>query len=143
MEYDIVVPIGPSHVQIGSRCVKHICRHLSFRCLWILTSKANRPFLNVLRSDNVEILDEDSVVPAVTFASLKAILAKRNADDRTGWYLQQFLKMVICSWDTIANFYLVWDSDTILLRPMSFFSEVGKILLQTVGTIDARDKFYE
>jgi len=50
---------------------------------------------------------------------------KKNAVKRTGWYIQQFVKMafsIICKDD----YYLIWDSDTIPVKPLKLFNKNKK-----------------
>lgn len=44
-----------------------------------------------------------------------------------GWYYQQILKMNYAR-TTSSSYYLVWDADTIPLRPLSFFDNDGRVL---------------
>ena len=50
---------------------------------------------------------------------------KKDAVKRTGWYIQQFVKMaysIICKDD----YYLIWDSDTIPVKPLKLFDKKKK-----------------
>ena len=52
-------------------------------------------------------------------------IRNKNAVKRSGWYIQQFLKMQysnICQ----DNYYLVWDSDTIPVKEVKIFNDYGK-----------------
>ena len=52
-------------------------------------------------------------------------IKNKNAVRRSGWYIQQFLKMVysrLCH----DKFYLVWDSDTIPIKKVKMFNNDGK-----------------
>lgn len=40
---------------------------------------------------------------------------------RAGWYLQQFLKLRFGSWSGLSR-YVIWDADTVLLRPLQLMS---------------------
>lgn len=44
---------------------------------------------------------------------------------RSGWYIQQFLKMIYCR-ICHNKFYLIWDSDTIPLKKIKMFNKAGK-----------------
>jgi len=58
---------------------------------------------------------------------IKNLIKKRNkyADKRSGWYIQQFLKMIYCM-VCQDKFYLIWDSDTIPVKEVNMFSNKGK-----------------
>ena len=44
---------------------------------------------------------------------------------RSGWYIQQFLKMIYCRL-CHNKFYLIWDGDTIPIKKVKMFSNDGK-----------------
>lgn len=69
---------------------------------------------------NIRLEDEDCIFPEMTLKRLKDVIKERGGlASRTGWYFQQFLKMA-WAYKTKENRYLVWDSDTIPLNPLSF-----------------------
>jgi Family of unknown function (DUF6492) len=45
-----------------------------------------------------------------------------------GWYLQQFLKIQYCL-QSSAEYCLVWDADTVPLKPLEYTDEQGRIYL--------------
>lgn len=46
-----------------------------------------------------------------------------------GWYYQQFLKLQYAFVEPEDDYYLIWDADTVPLRPMRFFDSQGRMLL--------------
>ena len=63
----------------------------------------------------------------IDVGKVKKIIKKRNkfAAMRSGWYIQQFLKMQyyrICQ----DNYYLIWDSDTIPVKEVKMFNNYSK-----------------
>ena len=58
---------------------------------------------------------------------IKQIIKKRNiyAEKRSGWYIQQFLKMIYCK-ICQDKYYLIWDSDTIPVKEVKMFKYNGK-----------------
>ncbi len=73
-----------------------------------------------------ELLDFDEIKKSY-YERLRLIESQSGPHDRisrTGWYYQQFLKMVysrICD----DEYYLSWDADTIPLRPIEMFNSSG------------------
>ena len=53
---------------------------------------------------------------------IKQLIKNRNetAVQRTGWYIQQFLKMIYCN-ICQDKYYLIWDSDTIPIKKVKMF----------------------
>ena len=52
-------------------------------------------------------------------------LKNKYAVRRSGWYIQQFLKMIYYRF-CHNKFYLIWDSDTIPIKEVKMFSSDGK-----------------
>lgn len=53
-----------------------------------------------------------------------------------GWYLQQILKLEYCR-QTEAEHCLVWDADTVPLKPIEFFNGEGRIYLTSAAEFHA------
>ena len=69
----------------------------------------------------VSYIDEDCLIPDLTFSRIKQLIENRGLDTRrTGWYYQQFLKYGF-SYVTENEYYLTWDADTIPLNKISYF----------------------
>ncbi|HPG95750.1 MAG TPA: hypothetical protein PK712_00775 [Rectinema sp.] len=80
----------------------------------------------------IEYLDEDTVVPGLSLASIKAcIQAHGGKGDRAGWYFKQLLLLAYATQPSPYRYYLVWDTDTIPVRPLSFFDGTGRVLMTT------------
>ena len=58
---------------------------------------------------------------------IKNLIKNRNifAIKRSGWYIQQFLKMQYCK-ICKDKYYLIWDSDTIPVKEVKMFNNYGK-----------------
>jgi hypothetical protein len=65
----------------------------------------------------VTIVCEDDFLEGRSFAAINAILPQA-AKWRTGWYLQQFVKIAACR--AAGETTLIWDADTIPLRALRF-----------------------
>lgn len=52
-------------------------------------------------------------------------IKKKYAVRRSGWYIQQFLKMIYCR-ICHSKYYLIWDSDTIPIKKVNMFNKDGK-----------------
>jgi len=83
----------------------------------VLITKITAPIraLFAPHTQQVSLIDEDSLLDGLTFA-----VVQKLAPSKTGWYLQQFLKMAYalrCE----DSYYCLMDGDTVPLRPLSFF----------------------
>lgn len=122
-DYDIIIPVAKSHVEQLKVNLEFINKNLGHGKIILICSEET---FAEFKDYNVEFLDEDKLLQGMTLESVKQILAERNANPaRAGWYLQQFLKMyyaVTCE----KEHYLIWDADTIPLRPIYFLNQRGE-----------------
>ena len=87
------------------------------------------------RADSVRFINENDLIPYSEFIEgMKARIRSEGFEigdnSRPGWYYQQFLKLAYAS-VCKDDYYLVWDSDTIPLRKISFFDQQGRPFLDT------------
>lgn len=79
--------------------------------------------------NNIEYINEDQLYTELSYNNVKNLINERVVDGaaarRTGWYLQQFLKMAYATVCEEGN-YLVWDADTLPLRNVHMVNEAGK-----------------
>ena len=63
----------------------------------------------------------------IDIEKVKQLIKNRNkfAAKRSGWYMQQFLKMQYCKISQ-DKYYLIWDSDTIPVKDVKMFNSYGK-----------------
>lgn len=68
-------------------------------------------------------IDEDNLYTDLNYHTVKSLVSRKNkyATWRTGWYFQQFLKMAYAM-ECKESYYLVWDTDTVPLRPISMIN---------------------
>ncbi len=81
----------------------------------------------------INFMDENSIVD---FEKIRSLIVSRTGDEksgeRTGWYVQQFVKMGYCR-ICKDEYYLLWDSDTIPLKKIDFFDNNGYPLFDCKG----------
>lgn len=75
----------------------------------------------------IEFINENDLINKVAVKEIidKRLLGEDVKRDRTGWYVQQFIKMSysrICADD----YYLLWDSDTVPVKKLDLFDEKGR-----------------
>lgn len=83
-------------------------------------------FFKEISNPSFEVIAE-SIYTAYIAPILKNRLAE-NKIDQFGWYLQQFIKLYAvseCSADEVA---LIWDADTVPLKPLIFIDDENRIL---------------
>ncbi len=132
MIYDAVVCAGPQHQHVAALAIKSLQRFSEPGKIYVITAAGNFEYFQKLKRQGLPInmIDEDKLIEGVNLGCLKEYFVQRGAGPaRAGWYFQQFLKMSICYHPDIADHFLIWDSDTIMLQPLSFSDSEGRILV--------------
>lgn len=128
--YNIIIPVIYRDYSFIKKTIRYVFKYLNPNTVYIITDIRFKRFLPkvILENPNCIIVDENSLLEGMTHEYLKntfSILGRNK--NRTGWYFQQFLKMAFALSDICdTEYYLSWDSDTIPLRKIDFFSEEGK-----------------
>jgi hypothetical protein len=132
-------PAVPQRVDLVITCLRrdlpklalahdYLRRFLPMKQLHVITPRRDFVhFQNALGSE-VVLLDENEMIPGVTVQALKVIPMARLSQG-VGWYFQQLLKYQFAFLKPEDDHYLIWDADTIPLRPMEFFDAQGRMLL--------------
>jgi hypothetical protein len=122
----IIIPHARRNNGLLLSNVPFICENLDHRSVVILTEKDNIPRISAAAREGVTIVDEDSICPSLTLAGARRKFAGTPVPERrAGWYFQQFLKMAWSLNGECDEWYVVWDSDTFPLRPITLFDEGG------------------
>lgn len=102
-------------------------RCISFKGLQVYAARRNfRRIRNALGSD-VILHDEDDAIPDMRIKELRT-LSLANFPRAAGWYFQQLLKLSHGWQSNAPSHYLIWDADTVPLKPLEFFDHEGRML---------------
>lgn len=132
MIYDSVVCVSPHHYSIALIAIRSLLFFSETRKVFVITAKNNFQHFEELIKEEIQIilLDEDLVISDVNILDIKTYLKSKVSNPlRAGWYFQQFLKMSACYIDDIADYYLIWDSDTVLFKSLDFIDNDGRVLI--------------
>jgi len=132
MIYDAVLCVSPRHKAISLKAIRSLCLFSQPRRLYVITARQHFAFFETELEKRFPIclLDEDQIIENVSLRVIQETLLQRIGLLRqAGWYLQQFVKMAACNMSDLADYYLVWDSDTLLLHPLDFFDQDGRVLV--------------
>jgi hypothetical protein len=102
-------------------------RYLNVRRLVVIVPSKDVSLFENAVSTPVVVWNEDEILPEMTIASLRSYdhpCFPRIA----GWYYQQFLKFAYAFAEPSEDYYLIWDADTVPLRPISLFDSDGRML---------------
>ena len=131
MKTQIIIPVAEKNINMVIKNIFYINIYLKPDSIYILTASKNIPKLALLSNETITILDEDTIYPDLTFASIKKKLSELHFhEEATGWYFQQFLKMTWCKTKYCNEYYTTWDADTFPLHNFSLFNAEGKPLFQ-------------
>lgn len=115
--YDLVMMVTPNSFPLCKRTVEYVYKNIKPKRIVLI---GNRKVKDLVDFDCI-FIDEDKLLDGLSFANVQKVLLDRIGDaKRTGWYLQQFLKMgyaLQCKDEA----YIVWDSDTIPLKTINYF----------------------
>lgn len=119
---DVVIPLAPVDVSTFLCGLSWIKKYLPVKKIVVIGNKEVEKKINDCRE--ISFINEDNLIP---YNAVYNIIADITGNDpaflqRTGWYLQQFLKMqyaYIC----VDEYYLLWDGDSIPTRNISFFED--------------------
>lgn len=98
-----------------------------FKSLHVFTARPNFSAFAKTLGGNVELMDEDAAIEGMTLEQLRSSMGPALSRG-AGWYFQQFLKFSFAFKNAEDNHYLIWDADTVPLRPLEFFDEQGRML---------------
>jgi hypothetical protein len=130
--FDAVVCVGPHKVQTANLAVRSLQLFARPRCIYLIASAKYFPKLQSLSRPScpVVLMDEDTFIESVSLQVVGDYLTNRvGTAHGMGWYFQQFLKMAAARLPNVASHYLIWDSDTIMLKPVEFFDAEGRVLV--------------
>ncbi len=128
--FDSVIISKIEHLYTLQLAVDSLNRYTKVNKIYIVTPLENFPKINKI-ANNIILVDEDKLIPFMTIMELRN-LTLPGFPEAAGWYFQQLLKLGCAYIDGLNEKFLVWDADTILLRPLDFFD--GDKLIFTIGS---------
>ena len=124
IKYDVVIPVGMKDLSFVQRVVVYIRKFFNDAgYVYLISNKKNIRRLKKISSENVFVIDEDSLYSGLTFNNIRDLLVPRKEDASVGWYFQQFLKIAFGLSNYAKDYYLTWDADTIPLTSIPFFED--------------------
>lgn len=129
IDYDIIICVGWNDITIVKKTVKYVRRYLEGRKIFLILNAyyfKNFPS-SFLKEYRVELIDEDSLIPGVSYQQNRAFIETYRKGFPSGWYFQQFLKMGFANSEYARDYYLIWDADTLPLSKLVFEKD-GKLL---------------
>jgi hypothetical protein len=100
-------------------------RHIPRSEIHLITKKEDFPKFREACGPELILWDESELVPQMSLGELRE-MPLHFFPKGAGWYFQQFLKYAFVNVSNEDEYYLIWDADTVLLRPIEFFTPEGK-----------------
>lgn len=120
-KWDVVIPVLDKDFINIKRNLKLIAELLPTKRVVLIGNDALEMLINKSRIQ-AQFVNENSII---SFDSVKKIMAHYSNNNelalkRTGWYYQQFLKMLYAYYCD-DEYYITWDADTIPTKPVDMF----------------------
>ena len=129
MNYDVIICVGWNDLTIVKKTVEYVRKNLNGDKIYLIVNSFFFPCFSssFLEKFKVVLLDEDQLIPDVSYKQNREFISKNRPGFSPGWYFQQFLKMAFSQSKYAGDNYLIWDADTLPLSKIQF-EENGKIL---------------
>ena len=108
--------------------VQRLPRNIACRAIYLVAPDPDCRRIQTRLGAAVQVVPESQFLPGMKIAELRALKVP-GFPGAAGWYLQQLLKLQFAFVQPEDDFYLIWDADTVPLRPMRFVDADGKMLL--------------
>lgn len=111
---------------------QNLRQHLPASEIHVITKKEDFSMFREACGPRLTLWDEAELVSHMTLEELRKIplpFFPKGA----GWYFQQFLKYAFIDVSNEDEYYLIWDADTVLLKPIDFFTPEGKPIYTTAA----------
>lgn len=111
---------------------RQLAQNVPMKSLQVIAPRQDCAEISSRLGTSVSVIPEDDFIPGMTPAALRC-LKRPHFPHGAGWYFQQFLKLQFAFQNREEDYYLIWDADTVPLRPMEFFDKDGRMLLTRAG----------
>jgi len=125
---DVVAPCLRRDLPKLALAYQNLRRFAAIKQLHVITQRRDFAHFQQALGADVVLLDENEMIPTVSFDALKVIPLARFSQG-PGWYFQQLLKFQFAFHKPEDDYFLIWDADTVPLRPLEFFDIQGRMLL--------------
>ena len=123
IKFDLVVPalLKDASKVLGN--LDYINEYIDYDNLVLVGNDEVEELVKKYKNKRIKFINENKLLKDLNYSSVKKLIDARGGDvKRTGWYLQQFIKLsyaYVCKHD----YYMTWDSDTMPVRKVEMFNK--------------------
>lgn len=107
---------------------QRLAANIPLRALHVVAPDLDCPQIQARLGGGVRVIPENDFIPGLQMKTLRTLNVPRFPM-AAGWYFQQLLKLQFAFVAPEDDYYLIWDADTVPLRPMKFFDAQGRMVL--------------
>ena len=124
--YELVILATKKNLHTLQLAMPFYRKNLNAKAIFIIAPARIEQEIKII--PDVFFINEETVYVDLSFKKVAEILYKICGNsDKTGWYLQQFLKLA-WAYRCRDKYYVVIDADTLPLNPISFIDKNGNYL---------------
>lgn len=129
-KFNVIIPAAYKDFAFLQKTISYVAKNIQPQKIYVIIDTRLISYMPkvIINNTLVEILDENKLVDSISFEGVKKLLVKHGLPaKRTGWFLQQFIKLGFALSEYCdTDYYLSWDADTLPLRNIEFFTSDGK-----------------
>lgn len=129
VKFNIIIPAAYKDFRFLTKTICYVAENINPQKIFVVLDMRLSCYVPkvIVNDARVTLVDENQLVPGVSFSSIRTLLSNHGLPvRRTGWFLQQFLKLGFCKSELCdTEYFLTWDADTLPLRKLNFFLEDG------------------
>ncbi|MDR2602661.1 MAG: DUF6492 family protein [Spirochaetaceae bacterium] len=120
IQFDVLLPVAFKDAENLSLCLDKIYANLNPHKIIIVANKKIKRYIH--ENEYIEFCDEDNMVENLSLDAIRRLMKTITGSyNHSEWYFQQFLKMAYAV-KSETKYYLIWDSDTGLVRQPGWLS---------------------
>lgn len=117
----VIMPSVLSDIDTLLKNAKIYFKYLPIKNIYVAAPSNVKKRLEQENDERIIYINENELVDIKNIKNLYSLRTDKNPE-RAGWYIQQFIKMQFSRF-LDDEYYLIWDGDTIPLKPLKFFDD--------------------
>ena len=123
-EISAIIPSIPQDIDKLIRNTEFFFRYLPIKNIYVIGPETIAERVRNENNSRLIFINENEFVDVPRIRELYSSRTDK-APKHAGWYIQQFVKMQFARF-TNDEYYFIWDSDTIPLKPVNMFTDDGR-----------------